>query len=423
MYGHTDQEVVNEIAESVNMNLPLIVGEFGNQWEATESGKIPYKLIMEQCYKNQVGYLAWEWGPGNNPQTFLDMTTYGTFATLRDWGLEVAITDTYSVKNIAKRPASILGNLLPELPKEPLPAGNLAAGKTATASSAESTTYSASNVTDGDFGTRWASSASDPNWVYIDLGEKKEINRVIIKWEAAYATQYKIQVSDDANTWTDIYTSYSGKGQTEDISLTGSGRYVRVYGMARYNYSWPYSIFEIGIYGPESAQSASISPTVAVFDKNIEKQADLTITLSPQSNTLAAIKNGTATLVAGTDYIVSGNTLVIKKSYLASQATGTIKLTLDYNNGVDPIFTVAIGDTTPVGGPTPTIIYGDVNGDKVVNAIDFALLKKYLLGLSTLSEDTLKKVDLNQDSKVNAIDLAIFKQYILGTVTSLPVVK
>ena len=53
------------------MELPLIVGEFGNAWEETEQGAIPYKTIMEQCYLNEVGYMPWSWGPGNNPQTFL----------------------------------------------------------------------------------------------------------------------------------------------------------------------------------------------------------------------------------------------------------------------------------------------------------------------------------------------------------------
>lgn len=65
-------------------------------------------------------------------------------------------------------------------------------------------------------------------------------------------------------------------------------------------------------------------------------------------------------------------------------------------------------------------IYGDVNGDKVVDSIDYAVLKQYLLGLVSLSENSLKLADLNKDSTVDAIDIAILKMYLLGQLTSLP---
>lgn len=505
MWGNTDQRVIDELAESSEMNLPLIVGEFGHEWDETEPGKIPYKTIIEYCYKNEIGYLPWEWGPGNNPQTFLDMTADSTFATLRDWGMEVCITSQYSIKNIAKRPASMLTNLPPELPKEPLPGGNLALNKKAFASSTESTMYPAGNIVDGDLGTRWASTVSDPNWIYVDLGSKKEINKVIINWEAAHAVQYKIQVSDDTNTWADIYTQYNGTGRSETISLTGSGRYLRIYCTQRYNYQWPYSIFEIGVYGPESELSASISPTVAVFDKNPTKQTDLAVALSPKGNTLNAISCGGHILVPGTDYTADGSKLTIKKNFLAALPIGTSKLTLDYSGGVAPVFLIAIGDTNPspssainpasavfdrnapadikvtmilngntltavingaaalaagtdytVAGDTVTIrkeylaaqladtirltfdfsggydpelaitvsqtaVYGDANGDNLANAIDYALVKKHILGMAALPESVLHLVDLNQDNGVDAIDMAIFKQYLLGKITSLPV--
>ncbi len=53
-------------------------------------------------------------------------------------------------------------------------------------------------VSDGNSGSRWSSQYSDNEWVYIDLGEKKEIASVTLNWESAYAKAYKIQVSDDA---------------------------------------------------------------------------------------------------------------------------------------------------------------------------------------------------------------------------------
>lgn len=63
---------------------------------------------------------------------------------------------------------------------------------------------------------------------------------------------------------------------------------------------------------------------------------------------------------------------------------------------------------------------GDLNGDNTVNALDYALLKQYLLGTKALSEDVLKLADLNQDKTVNVLDLAVLKQYLLGKITKLP---
>jgi mannan endo-1,4-beta-mannosidase len=108
MWGYSDSTIIEEIRESVNMELPLIVGEFGNKWEEKKGGDILYRTIMEQCQLNEIGWIAWSWGPGNNLQTFLDMTTEGTFNSLYGWGLEVAVTNPYSIKNTSIRPYSIV---------------------------------------------------------------------------------------------------------------------------------------------------------------------------------------------------------------------------------------------------------------------------------------------------------------------------
>ena len=99
MWGFDAQRVIDELQESVDLDLPLIVGEFGNQWDESEQGAIPYKTILRECQKHDIGWLAWSWGPGNNPQTFLDMTTDGNFDSLYGWGKEVAITDSFSIAN------------------------------------------------------------------------------------------------------------------------------------------------------------------------------------------------------------------------------------------------------------------------------------------------------------------------------------
>ncbi|MBN2442120.1 MAG: cellulase family glycosylhydrolase [Spirochaetales bacterium] len=113
LWGYSKERVIDEIKESVDMHLPIIVGEFGNAWEETERGQIPYITIITECQKNEIGWLAWSWGPGNNPQKWLNMTKTGSFSTLFGWGLEVATTHTSSIKNTSKKPASLGGTVFP----------------------------------------------------------------------------------------------------------------------------------------------------------------------------------------------------------------------------------------------------------------------------------------------------------------------
>ncbi len=68
-------------------------------------------------------------------------------------------------------------------------------------------------------------------------------------------------------------------------------------------------------------------------------------------------------------------------------------------------------------------VYGDVTGDGAVDAIDFAAIKKYLLGTENAmqSKDWEITGDLNQDGTIDAIDIANMKKFLLGIIEKLPV--
>jgi hypothetical protein len=55
----------------------------------------------------------------------------------------------------------------------------------------------AASAADNNAGTRWESAASDPQYVQVDLGSVKKINRVHIAWETASAKDYTVQLSDN----------------------------------------------------------------------------------------------------------------------------------------------------------------------------------------------------------------------------------
>lgn len=65
------------------------------------------------------------------------------------------------------------------------------------------------------------------------------------------------------------------------------------------------------------------------------------------------------------------------------------------------------------------ITCGDLNTDGKIDAIDFALLKKYIL-LGSAENINLAAADTNADGTVNAIDYAVLKSYLLGKISSLP---
>jgi beta-glucanase (GH16 family) len=132
---------------------------------------------------------------------------------------------------------------------------NLALGKPVTVSSTESASVPGSAAVDGNTGTRWSSAYSDPQWIYVDLGATYNISRIRLNWEAAYARSYQLQVSPNASTWTTIYSTTTGDGGIDDrTGLSGSGRYVRMYGTQRatvYGYSlWEFEVFGTSASGP-----------------------------------------------------------------------------------------------------------------------------------------------------------------------------
>ncbi|GIF48520.1 F5/8 type C domain-containing protein [Asanoa ferruginea] len=127
---------------------------------------------------------------------------------------------------------------------------NAAQGRPATASSVEGAGVAASMAVDGDAGTRWSSLFADPQWIRVDLGSSQSICQVVLQWEGAYGRAFQLQTSPDGNAWTDIYTTTTGAGGTQTLNVTGTGRYLRMYGTARgsgYGYSlWELKVFTTG---------------------------------------------------------------------------------------------------------------------------------------------------------------------------------
>ncbi|MFI7599482.1 discoidin domain-containing protein [Actinoplanes sp. NPDC049681] len=130
----------------------------------------------------------------------------------------------------------------------------LSQGKPALASSQEGTDVGAANAFDGNAGTRWSSQFADPQWIRVDLGATATLTQVVLQWETAYGRAYKIQTSADGTTWTDVFSTTTGAGGTETLTVSGSGRYVRLYGTSR-GTGYGYSLWEFKVYGTTPADT------------------------------------------------------------------------------------------------------------------------------------------------------------------------
>ncbi len=124
---------------------------------------------------------------------------------------------------------------------------NAALNKPTTSSSTENGSFPASAATDGNTGTRWSSAFSDPQWIQVDLGSVQTICGVGLNWETAFAKAYEIQTSNDGSSWTDIYSTTNGPGGVENLTVNGSGRFVRMLGSQRAT-QWGYSLWEFQIF-------------------------------------------------------------------------------------------------------------------------------------------------------------------------------
>ncbi|MEU4426895.1 discoidin domain-containing protein [Actinoplanes sp. NPDC024001] len=152
----------------------------------------------------------------------------------------------------------------------------LSQGKPATASSTEASgAYAASEAVDGNAGTRWSSAFSDPQWLQVDLGTSRSISRVELSWETAAAKAFQIQVSDNGSSWNSVYSTTTATGGNQNLTVSGTGRYVRMYGTQRttgYGYSlWEFKVFgdDGGTGGPTIPGGGSLGTNVVVFDPSM----------------------------------------------------------------------------------------------------------------------------------------------------------
>lgn len=198
-----------------------------------------------------------------------------------------------------------------QIPQDP--EDNVALNKTGYSSSNETEGLNANKAFDGDTSTRdsrWSSKVGNaPHWVFVDLGETKDVKTIRIYWETRKATEYRIQVADtvtDTTTgegnWKDVATLTERPSSTTDtITLTNveKARYVRLYidsftsedpdGSGSWN---SISIYEMEVYGGTPAISMGDIGNMIKVETPTKDSEKLNVTL-PNVEGYTVTYNGT----------------------------------------------------------------------------------------------------------------------------------
>jgi endoglucanase len=173
-------------------------------------------------------------GPGTAPDA------WGSKENTINWNAPLVWTATYLDRTTDRLTTG-----------EPEPGASLLSqGRPASASSSENGGLTPQHAVDGRDDTRWSSAFQNDQWITVDLGASRSVSRVVLKWEAAYARSFRVQISDDPDfrTSTDLYATSAGTGGTQTLDVSGQGRYVRLHGQTR---ATPYgiSLYEFQVYG------------------------------------------------------------------------------------------------------------------------------------------------------------------------------
>ncbi|GGW79843.1 beta-N-acetylglucosaminidase domain-containing protein [Streptomyces lomondensis] len=118
---------------------------------------------------------------------------------------------------------------------------DLARTGTARSSGDETPDFPASAANDGDPDTRWSSPADDGAWWQVELPRPARLGHVVLRWQDAHPSAYRVQVSPDGRRWRTAAAVRDGRGGRESVRMDERDvRFLRVQGEKRatpYGYS------------------------------------------------------------------------------------------------------------------------------------------------------------------------------------------
>jgi len=263
---------------------------------------------------------------------------------------------------------------------------DLAVFGTATADKVQSDStgnFPASNAIDGNDTTRWASgngtdSAASTFTAVLtaDLGALATVSGVAIKWEASYASTYRVEVAsvDPANpaSWTQVYSTTTSTGGTQNFTVTDpvnaatpvKARYIRLdmdkRGPVNTTHYYGYSVYTFSAFG------AFDTPQVGFGSQNVTvaggSAASVPLTLSNAAATDQTVHVRTVggSAAAGVDYAAVDQDV----TFPAGSRTATVTVPTTDEGALVPTRTVGLALSAPSAG----IVIGNLGTSTVTIA-------------------------------------------------------
>jgi hypothetical protein len=236
-------------------------GDGNTRWESASTDNQQITVDLGSVQPIDRVRLSWEnaYGKDFTIQVSSNNTTWTTVATVTGNATtysdftKLATSGRY-VKMAGTARATTYGYSLYEFEvfaTSPNPASNLALGKTAVASSDQGG-FEPAKAFDANNTSRWGSTYNDNQWLYVDLGRATNITQVNLIWEIAYGKDFRLEVSPDATTWTTVKTVTNNTSHVNEMAVTATGRYVRMYGLTR-GTGYGFSLYEMQVLGSFAA--------------------------------------------------------------------------------------------------------------------------------------------------------------------------
>ena len=191
-------------------------------------------------------------------------------------------------------------------------------------------------------------------WIYVDLGSPRPIGEVRLNWETAYAVDYQIQVSNDAQSWSTVATieGNATKGVHATDGLSAFARYVRVYCAKTSAFSDNYSLYGFQVF-------ADSAPDLALRRPGQSSKIE-----GPGYQPGNALDGDGATRWSSGQWIQAGSTAWISVDLGATRSIGQARLNWETAYGVDYQIQASLDDQT-----WTTIV--DVRGNGRAGVLDY----------------------------------------------------
>jgi hypothetical protein len=202
---------------------------------------------------------------------------------------------------------------------------------------------------------------------------------VTLNWETAYGKAFSIQTSPDGTNWTTIYSTTTGTGGVQALTVSGTGRYVRMYGTARgtqYGYSlWEFDVYTtsgggtgntVTVTNPGS-QSSTVGTAASLQVHATDSASGQTLTYSASGLPAGLSINSSSGLISGTPTTAATTSATVTATDTTGAAgTATFSWTVATGgSGVCPA-----QSNTPNFGPNVDIFDPSMSSASIQSTLD-----------------------------------------------------